>query len=146
MSCSHETPRERARVTPRDRVYGCMYGQQLSIDTKFVALPWSRSQQHLLNYAQLLKTWYFKDWYYACTKNSAKELVWPHKTGYRVIGILLAFDFCRFCVVIRFFIPATTANDLRLRRIFYPRFYPLHLFSYLNSWERTSFFLLNVQC
>ena len=35
-----------------------------------------------------------------------------------------------------FFIPATTANDLRLRRIFYPRFYPLHLFSYLNSWER----------
>ena len=45
----------------------------------------------------------------------------------------LAFDFCRFCVVIRFFIPATTANDLRLRGIFYPRFYPLHLFSYLNS-------------
>ena len=32
-----------------------------------------------------------------------------------------------------FFIPATTANDLRLRRIFYPRFYPLHLFSVLNS-------------
>ena len=32
-----------------------------------------------------------------------------------------------------FFIPATTANDLRIRRIFYPRFYPLHLFSYLNS-------------
>ena len=29
----------------------------------------------------------------------------------------LAVDFCRFCVVIRvFFIPATTANDLRLRR------------------------------
>ena len=32
----------------------------------------------------------------------------------------------------RFSIPATTANDLRLRRIFYPRFYPLHLFSCLN--------------
>ena len=32
-----------------------------------------------------------------------------------------------------FFIPATTANDLRLRRIFYPRFYPLHLFFDLNS-------------
>jgi len=30
--------------------------------------------------------------------------------------IFLAFDFCRFCVV-------------------YPRFYPLHLFSYLNSWD-----------
>ena len=38
------------------------------------------------------------------------------------------------------FIPATTANDLRLRRIFYPRFYPLHLFTYLNSWERASIF------
>ena len=36
-----------------------------------------------------------------------------------------------------FFIPATTANDLRLRRIFYPWFYPLHLFSYLNSWAST---------
>ena len=39
-----------------------------------------------------------------------------------------------------FVIPATTTNDLRLRRIFYPRFYPLHLFSYLNSWERASIF------
>ena len=57
------------------------------------------------------------------------------------ILFFLAFDFCRFCVVIRvFFIPATMTNDLRLRRIFYPRFYPLHLFSYLNSWERVSIF------
>ena len=47
---------------------------------------------------------------------------------------------CRFCVVIWFFIPATTANDLRPRRIFYPRCYPLHLFSYLTSWERASIF------
>ena len=39
-----------------------------------------------------------------------------------------------------FFIPATTANDLRLWRIFYHRFYPLQLFSYLNSWERASIF------
>ena len=37
-------------------------------------------------------------------------------------------------------IPVTMANDLRLWRIFYPRFYPLHLFSYLNSWERASIF------
>ena len=41
-----------------------------------------------------------------------------------------------------FFIPATTVNDLRLRRIYYPRFYPLHLFSHLNSWERASIFPL----
>ena len=39
-----------------------------------------------------------------------------------------------------FLIHATTANDLRLRRIFYPRCYALHLFSYLNSWERASIF------
>ena len=38
------------------------------------------------------------------------------------------------------FYPATTANDLRLRRIFYPRFCLLHLFFYLNSWERASIF------
>ena len=38
------------------------------------------------------------------------------------------------------FIPATTANELRLRRIFYPTCYPLHLFTYLNSWERASIF------
>ena len=39
-----------------------------------------------------------------------------------------------------FFITTTTANDLRLWRIFYPSFCPLHLFSYLNSWERASIF------
>ena len=55
-------------------------------------------------------------------------------------SVFLAFDFCRFCVVIQFFHPATTVNDFRLRMIFYPRFYPLHLFSYLNSWERAIFF------
>ena len=55
------------------------------------------------------------------------------------IWIFLAFDFCRFCVSHSgFFIPATTANDLRLWRIFYPRLYPLHFFSYLNSLERAS--------
>ena len=41
-----------------------------------------------------------------------------------------------------FFIPAKTANDLRLWRIFYPRFNPLHLFSCLNSVERASIFPL----
>ena len=38
-----------------------------------------------------------------------------------IFDFFLAFDFCRFCVV-----PATTANDLRLQRIFYARTYPLH--------------------
>ena len=35
-------------------------------------------------------------------------------------NFFLVFDFGRFCVVIRFFIPATTANDLRLKRISIP--------------------------
>ena len=65
---------------------------------------------------------------------------WLEKIAQIYIGIFifLAFDFCRFCVVIRFFTPATTANDLRPRRIFYPRFYPLHLFSCLNFFFRKS--------
>ena len=37
---------------------------------------------------------------------------------------LLACNICRFCVVIRFFIPATTTNDIRLRRISIPDFIP----------------------
>ena len=48
-----------------------------------------------------------------------------------IFKFCLAFDFCWFCVAIRFFIPATMANDLPLRRIFYPRFYPLHFLSLL---------------
>ena len=62
--------------------------------------------------------------------------------------MLLFFVFFNFSVgsawSFVFFIPATTANDLRLRRIFYPRFYPLHLFSYLNSWARAS--ILPFEC
>jgi len=41
-----------------------------------------------------------------------------------------------------FLIPATTANTLRLRRIFYPRFYPLHILIL----EKEPFSLFNVQC
>ena len=60
--------------------------------------------------------------------------------------VLLTFDFVGSAWSFGCFIPATTANDLRLRRIFYPIFYLLHLFSYLNSWERASISLFNVQC
>ena len=48
----------------------------------------------------------------------------------------LAFDFCRFF--------SSMTSDFK--RIFYPRFYPLYLFSYLNSWERASISLFNVFC
>ena len=46
----------------------------------------------------------------------------------------LAFDICRFCVVIRFFFPATTANDLRLRMISIPDLSTsYYFFNYLHS-------------
>ena len=57
---------------------------------------------------------------------------------FNFIFIFLAFDFVGSAWSFVFFIPTTTANDLRLRRIFYSRFYPLHFISYLNSSERAS--------
>ena len=39
-----------------------------------------------------------------------------------------------------FFIPATTANDLRLRRIFLSQILSITFFNYLISWERASMF------
>ena len=47
-------------------------------------------------------------------------LFYLKKTCSYIYIYFLAFDFWRFCVIIRFFIPATTANDLRLRRISIP--------------------------
>ena len=53
----------------------------------------------------------------------------------------LAFDFCRFCVVIRFFMPTTTAKMTSdFKRFSIPDFIHYIYFSYLNSWERTSIF------
>ena len=67
---------------------------------------------------------------------------------YRKISIFflkIAFDFCRLCVVIRFFIPATTANDLRLRRIFIPDV--IHYFFVLFKFFRNNqYFPFNVEC
>ena len=63
---------------------------------------------------------------------------------YRCIDIGVVKVYCNFiatwissntCSFVPFFF-----NDLRLWRIFYPRFYPIHIFSYLNSWERASIF------
>ena len=46
----------------------------------------------------------------------------------------LSFDFLTVLRGHSFFSTAPQQPmNLRLRRIFYPRFYPLHLFSYLNS-------------
>ena len=58
----------------------------------------------------------------------------------------LAFDFCRFCVVIRFFHPRHNGQWSLTSKDFYTTSYPLHLFSYLNTWERASISHLNVEC
>ena len=53
-------------------------------------------------------------------------------------SIFLAFDFCCFCVVIRFFHPHHKGQWPPTSKDFHTRFYPLHLFPYLNSWKRAS--------
>ena len=62
------------------------------------------------------------------------------------VGDFLAFDYCRFCLVIRFFHPRHNGHRPQTSKDFYTRSYPLHLFSYLNSWERASISLFNVEC
>ena len=52
------------------------------------------------------------------------------------IGLLLIYHGLSF----KLFFSFLHLSVLRLRRIFYPRFYPLHLFSYLNSWDGASIF------
>ena len=64
-------------------------------------------------------------------------------TPTRAIKKFKRSTFCRFYVVIRFFIPATTANDLRFS---IPDFIHYIFFVYLNSWERAGISLFNVEC
>ena len=63
---------------------------------------------------------------------------------YTYSQFLLAFAFCRFSLIIRFFIPATTANDLRLRRISIPDF--IHYIFVLSLFFKKRFSLFNVVC
>ena len=51
--------------------------------------------------------------------------------------LFLAFDFCRSAWSQFFFIPTTTANDLRLHG-FLSQILSITFLSYLNSWERAS--------
>ena len=44
-----------------------------------------------------------------------------------------------------FFIPTTTANDLRLKG-FLPQMFSITFLSYPNSWEKASISLFNVEC
>ena len=59
---------------------------------------------------------------------------------------LLAFDFCRFCVVIRFFIPATTANDLQLQKDFLSQILSITFFIPILILQKEPVFPFNVEC
>ena len=51
-----------------------------------------------------------------------------HLTQFKVFLFLLAFDFCRFCVVIRFFHPRHNGQWPPTSKDFYTRSYSLHYF------------------
>ena len=61
-------------------------------------------------------------------------------TMFKHFSLFLAFAFCQVCMIIRFFHPRHNGQWPPTSKSFYPRFYPLHLFCYLNSWERASIF------
>ena len=62
-----------------------------------------------------------------------ETFVFNHVTSYCTTGqYVVFFYFCAFTAVYT----VTKTKSI----IFYLRFYPLHLFSYLNSWERVSIF------
>ena len=73
-----------------------------------------------------------------CILQITEHLWWNYIYNLSINTIFYTFVGSAWSFV--FFIPATTVNDLRLRRIFYPRFYPLHLFSFLISWDRVIIF------
>ena len=81
-------------------------------------------------------------------KESLKGKNWMYSPCQSKLYVVVFWSFlcdrlCWYCEVILFFIPATTANDLQLRRTFIPDF--IHYFFcpiYLKSWERASISLL----
>ena len=58
----------------------------------------------------------------------------------------LAFDVCRFCVVIRVFHPRHNGQWPPTSKDFYTRSYPLHYFLILILEEEPVFSLFNVEC
>ena len=80
------------------------------------------------------------------------ELLWTKmfqsrdQAKYVVFVCFLAFDFCRFCVVIRFFHPRHNGQWPPTSKDFLSQILSITLFSYLNSWERASISLFNVEC
>ena len=60
--------------------------------------------------------------------------------------LFLAFDLCRFCVVIRFFHPRHNGQWPPTSKDFYTRSYPLHYFLILILEKEPEFSIFNVEC
>ena len=65
-------------------------------------------------------------------------------TIYILTCCFLAFDFCRFSVIIRLVHPGHNGQWPPTLKDFYPRFYPLHFLSYIYSSERASIVCLYI--
>ena len=52
------------------------------------------------------------------------------------LGVFLAFELCRFCMIIRFFHPSHNSQWTSDFKGFQYQILSITLFSYLNSWER----------
>ena len=86
--------------------------------------------------------WYLSAKYARPACTGGKHNYIPHVGLVELVSVvlllfLLAFDFCLFCVVIRFFHPRHMTSDLEG---FLYQILSITLFSYLNSWERASIF------
>ena len=70
---------------------------------------------------------------------------WVKNKYWYFVSVFLAFDFCRLCMVIRFFSslpqrPMTSDYESDYEGFSIPDFIHYIYFSYLNSWERASVF------
>ena len=61
------------------------------------------------------------------------------------VKLFLAFEFCRFCVVIRFFIPVTMANDFDFEGFSIPDFI-LYIYLILILEKEQVLPCFNVEC
>ena len=89
----------------------------------------SRSQKTHLQYSVSTPFWSFQN----ALQNAGSKNI-------SLFFFFLAFDFCRFCVVIRFFHPRHNVQWPPTSKDFLYQILSITLFSYLNSWKRASIF------
>ena len=89
----------------------------------------SRSQKTHLQYSVSTPFWSFQN----ALQNAGSKKI-------SLFFFFLAFDFCWFCVVIRFFHPRHNGQWPPTSKDFLYQILSITLFSYLNSWERASIF------